>query len=149
MEWIQRHISTLGGDPSRVTIIGESAGAGSILHQITAYGGERKVPFSQAIVQSPGFYPITSDDVMEKDYQLILDAANCSSRPDGLDCLKSLSEQQLKQVNLAAIDAAPYGQFKVESETVLFSFPYSLGLVWPCRRRFIYTGTARQPPLSW
>lgn len=30
LEWIQQHIEKFGGDPSRVTISGLSAGAGSV-----------------------------------------------------------------------------------------------------------------------
>jgi carboxylesterase type B len=35
LDWVQKHISKFGGDPQRVTLIGESAGGGSIMHQIT------------------------------------------------------------------------------------------------------------------
>jgi carboxylesterase type B len=35
LEWVQLHIPQFGGDPERVTVMGESAGAGSILFQIT------------------------------------------------------------------------------------------------------------------
>jgi carboxylesterase type B len=34
-EWVQKNIHLFGGDPSRVTIMGNSAGGGSIVHQVT------------------------------------------------------------------------------------------------------------------
>jgi carboxylesterase type B len=35
LHWIQKHIASFGGDPDQVTVMGESAGGGSIMHQIT------------------------------------------------------------------------------------------------------------------
>ena len=114
LEWIQTHIALFGGDPNRVTVMGQSAGGGSVMHQITAYGGQRtSSPFSQAILQSPGFYPVTSNAVMEAKYDLVLQSANCTFAPQPLECLKSLPEKHLKDINHAVVDAAPYGQFMV------------------------------------
>lgn len=39
LQWVQKYISYFGGDPSRVTISGESAGAGSVMLHNIAYGG--------------------------------------------------------------------------------------------------------------
>ena len=47
-----------GGDPSRVTVFGVSAGGGSIMHHITGRGGAEKAPFDRAIVQSPGWQTV-------------------------------------------------------------------------------------------
>ncbi len=52
LQWIQDYIHLLGGDPTQVTAMGESAGAGSILHHLVA----RETPlFSKAILQSRAY----------------------------------------------------------------------------------------------
>ena len=39
LQWVQSYIHLFGGDASRVTVSGESAGAGSVMLQTMAYGG--------------------------------------------------------------------------------------------------------------
>lgn len=34
LKWVQQEILNFGGDPSQVTIFGESAGAGSVVHHM-------------------------------------------------------------------------------------------------------------------
>lgn len=46
LQWVQEHISKFGGDPGRVTIGGESAGAGSVMFHALGYGGEQTDLFS-------------------------------------------------------------------------------------------------------
>lgn len=53
-DWVQSYISIVGGDPAQVTAMGESAGAGSILHHLVAEGGTATPTFAKAILQSPG-----------------------------------------------------------------------------------------------
>ncbi|MCW2601192.1 MAG: carboxylesterase/lipase family protein [Frankiales bacterium] len=52
LTWVRDHIAAFGGDPSSVTLFGESAGAGSVLHLLTAPAARGL--FHRAIAQSPG-----------------------------------------------------------------------------------------------
>jgi len=49
LHWVKAYISLFGGNPNAVTAMGESAGSGSIMHLITAYGGERDPPPFQRV----------------------------------------------------------------------------------------------------
>ncbi|MCM5704523.1 carboxylesterase/lipase family protein [Larsenimonas salina] len=67
LEWVQRNISRVGGDPNNVTVFGESAGGNSVLQ--LASQPESQALFQRAIVMSGGgrdlmnsAYPRTSAD---------------------------------------------------------------------------------------
>lgn len=53
IEWVAKYAHLFGGDGKNITLLGESAGGGSIMHQITAFGGQKGVSFQGAIPQSP------------------------------------------------------------------------------------------------
>jgi len=107
LEWVQSHIAKFGGDPSRVTVFGESAGGGSIMHQITAYGGKRTVPFQQAIPQSPGWQPFVSDAQVNEISAMFFGLLNVSS----LDQARKLPFATLALANTIQVGLSPYGSF--------------------------------------
>ncbi len=52
LAWVRDHVAAFGGDPANVTVFGESAGAGSVIHLLTSPLAEGLV--HKAIAQSPG-----------------------------------------------------------------------------------------------
>jgi para-nitrobenzyl esterase len=51
-QWVKENIAAFGGDSARITVFGESAGAGSIVHLVSAPGAKDAI--ARAIAQSPG-----------------------------------------------------------------------------------------------
>ena len=111
LRWVKKYIHLFGGDPNRVTMAGASAGAGSIMHHLTAYGGasfrSEDALFQQVLLQSPAIQPITSHFHQEQGLELLLNAANVSSFAElkALNAPTMLRAQKLAQVN------AFFGQF--------------------------------------
>lgn len=109
LEWIQKYISYFGGDPSRVTVMGESAGAGSIALHMTAYGGKNATPhFHQAILQSPAYVPRPYASQAEDAFSLLLATANVSTLAE----LAALDTYDLQVANKLAQETDFYGTFQ-------------------------------------
>ncbi|KAI9710447.1 MAG: hypothetical protein M1812_007415 [Candelaria pacifica] len=108
LDWVQKYIHLFGGDASRVTVMGESAGGGSIMHHITAYGGSgAAAPFHQAIPQSAAWYPMTSDTQQENMTHQFLDAAGVTT----IEEARKLPMETLRDASSLLIQEAEYGQY--------------------------------------
>nr|AFO65061.1 esterase [Helicoverpa armigera] len=71
LRWIKRHIANFGGDPSKVTIAGESYGGGAVdLHLYSNY----EMLFDKAIVQSGSIY-VTEGIFIKPDYNAAIKLA--------------------------------------------------------------------------
>lgn len=69
LEWVQQNIHLFGGDPNRVSAVGEASGAGAIMHLITSFGGlSGPLPFQQALLQSPEFQLLPGSYQQEQVY---------------------------------------------------------------------------------
>jgi para-nitrobenzyl esterase len=106
LAWARQHASAFGGDPSRVTVFGESAGAGSILHLLGS--SRRGDAFDRAIVQSGQPRTLTPDEaaVVATEVARAVGAAAASS-----DALRMVPVERLvaAQAEAAAATLATIG----------------------------------------
>lgn len=101
-QWIQDYISLVGGDKKQVSAWGESAGGGSILHHLTAFGGTQDPLFSRAILQSPGLaFAFDRKGSLEQVFQTFAKSAGCAGK--GVACLRAASAEALEAANKKGI----------------------------------------------
>ncbi|KAK5065409.1 hypothetical protein LTR84_001247 [Exophiala bonariae] len=94
LAWVQRNIEAFNGDPEKVTIFGESAGAGSVDTLLTAF--PNNPPFRAGIMQS-GQASFNINPTNEPTSWLALSAIlNCTSYASNLTCLRSIPASALK-----------------------------------------------------
>jgi cholinesterase len=84
------------------------------MHHITAFGGLKgNAPFRQAIMQSPGFIPLSSNAQIEGIFQQTTKVASLISGKtiSTAQGLRSLSFMELYYTNYAVVGASSYGSF--------------------------------------
>ncbi|KAF4910854.1 Lipase 2 [Colletotrichum fructicola] len=114
LQYLQDNVAAFGGDPDKVTLMGESAGAGSIGFHLLAYGGRDDGLFHAAIAQSGGpfsVYALPDSAKREEDFQKILSLTNCENSTKPLHCLRDVPAATL---NAASIQVQPY--FTIDGE---------------------------------
>ncbi|KAL8918910.1 MAG: hypothetical protein Q9208_007091 [Pyrenodesmia sp. 3 TL-2023] len=119
LQWVQSYIHLFGGNASQVTISGVSAGAGSVMLQTMAFGGNLGDSlFSNAITASP-YLPQQfgyADFVPSQSYYAFAAAVGCfNGSPQGnlggsiFDCLISKDTDALQNASAYISGSGRYG----------------------------------------
>ena len=120
LQWVQRNIRNFGGDPSNVTIFGESAGA--ISCSILCASPLAKGLFHRCISQSGGSFAPWSDGARS----IVTGASMKGAEQQGLDFQKHLKKKNIKQMR--KIDAM-----------ALCGNDVGFGGFWPCVDGYVIT----------
>jgi carboxylesterase type B len=105
LQWVQKHIKQFGGDPKHVTIGGASAGGGSVVLQLTAYGGRDDGLFQAAAAESAAFPPLRDVKDSQWQYDELLRQTGCKD----LDCLTSMDAVTFQNAVRAMKEPFPGG----------------------------------------
>ncbi|KZV69239.1 alpha/beta-hydrolase [Peniophora sp. CONT] len=97
LQWVQDNIEIFGGDPTQVTIVGQSAGGGSIqLHHLNPAADHL---FRASIMQSPSTVPFFNGTIREAYWAQLSLLAGCPTSLD-LRCLQEVDDEILWNASL-------------------------------------------------
>ena len=106
LQWVQRNAAAFSGDPSRVTIFGESAGGANVCSLVAS--PLAKGLFTGAIMESGGCVAHAQSDAEAMGAKIVT-AAKCDAAGDVLACLRALSAADMVNAYPVTVDVAGAG----------------------------------------
>ncbi|KAF8962488.1 Alpha/Beta hydrolase protein [Flammula alnicola] len=103
MQWVQQHIEAFGGDPTKVTIWGESAGAISVGMHLVANNGNPAGLFRGAFMESGSPQAIPDITLQQRFFDELVTSTGCTGSANPIQCLRAVPFAQLG----AAINGSP------------------------------------------
>ncbi|WPV36481.1 Pyrethroid hydrolase Ces2a [Fulvia fulva] len=136
LEWVHHNVEHFGGDSSRVTILGQSAGGYSV-KQLWA-NPPNPLRFHAAIMESEGLL------LTRNDWPNLVANLNCSAAPSPLECVRALPVGAVKDASLR--DAT--GAMATNAFSIL-SFPPTVDYLTNTNRSevAVATGKAARIPI--
>lgn len=121
VEWVRDNIAAFGGDPSKITLAGQSSGGVSVDYWAYAY---QEDPIAHGLIAHSGnafSFPQNTKSVQEANWNTVVSAVNCSANrtADIMTCMR--------RVDWQAIESAAAAIRPAKSTSALRSIP----AFWP------------------
>lgn len=133
LEWVRDNIADFGGDPDKIIVWGESAGAVAIDYLNFAFPSD---PIAKGMIldSSTALFPqrgVQTSDVAQVNFTAVATALGCDSTASQVDCLREVSWQAIEAV-LAANSALRFVTV-ADNRTVFSNYTqrYEMGALSP------------------